>query len=64
MERAMQTYEPRAILLASAVWVIFAVGIVFSSPPAPGERGWDLRTSDKAGHRLMLAASAALQAKR
>ena len=54
----MQRYEFRAVLLASAIWVIFAVGIIFSSPPAPGERGWDPRIADKAGHRPTLARAA------
>lgn len=62
----MQTYEPRAMLLAGAIWVIFAAGIIFSSPPAPGERGWDPRVSDKSGHRPTVARAAfvGLQAKR
>lgn len=36
----MQPNHPQAALLATAIWVIFTLGIVFSSPRAPGDKGW------------------------
>jgi hypothetical protein len=47
----------RSAILATAIWAIFAVAIVFSTPPAPGERGLsaahaDDRTAALAGARL------------
>ena len=36
----MQPDQAPAVLLATAIWAIFSIAIVFSSPPPPGDQVW------------------------